>query len=264
MVAIIIPLYKEHPSAYDIVSLEQCFKVLSQFPIICIKPESMSLKSYSYEFSKVISFEDSYFQNIASYNKLMMSSSFYELFLEYKYILIHQTDAFVFKNTLLDWCKKNYDYIGAPWLRNRLYPDLVKDIKESIKGYIHRGLNKKQVGADLPTLLQMENQVGNGGLSLRKTAKFYKICRKSPKEIDLYLSRNEHFFNEDVFWSIEVNRFWHRLKIPSYKKAVFFSIENNPQVAMILTEGELPFGCHAWDRNSEFFRSILAAYGYSI
>src|SRR3546814_12069713 len=66
----------------------------------------------------VCSFDDGYFKDISSYNSLMMSSAFYQSFLEYKYILIHQTDAFVFNNELKEWCEKDFDYIGDPWLRN--------------------------------------------------------------------------------------------------------------------------------------------------
>ena len=31
-------------------------------------------------------------------------------------MLIYQLDAYVFKDELLNWANKGYDYIGAPWL----------------------------------------------------------------------------------------------------------------------------------------------------
>ena len=31
-------------------------------------------------------------------------------------MLIHQLDAFVFEDKLMDWVKRGFDYIGAPWL----------------------------------------------------------------------------------------------------------------------------------------------------
>ncbi len=260
--AVVVPLYKEQPNEYDNISLTQCFNVLSDFPIIALKPKSLDLEHYLYPFSDVYSFDDDYFKDIASYNSLMMSSILYQSFLEYEYILIYQTDAFVFKNELKKWCEKKYDYIGAPWLRNKVYPDWIKSSKEYFRGSIHRLLNIKQGG--LPSLPQFENRVGNGGFSLRKTSQFYSLCKVCDNAIATYLSRNEKHFNEDVFWSVEVNRYKRRLKIPSYKKAVFFAFESHPEVAMELTEGELPLGCHAWDENLDFFRPIFHRYGYDI
>ena len=264
MVAVIIPLYKEHPSRFDLISIKQCLSILFDYPIIVIKPKSLSLKQYPFVFTEVLSLDDDIFKDIASYNKLMMSVSFYELFLKYEYILIHQTDAFVFRDELNAWCEKKYDYIGAPWLYQGLYPDFIKKAKEELKGYLSRTLNEKQEGTDLPSLRQLEKRVGNGGLSLRKISKFFELCKENVKVINTYLGRSEHVFNEDVFWSIEINRRKTQLKIPSYRKAAYFSIESYPEAAMVLTKGQLPFGCHAWDKNIDFYRSIFATYGYSI
>ena len=61
-------------------------------------------------------FNEIFFANMSGYNHLMLDTDFYNRFRDYKYILIHQTDAFLFKPDLLYWCNKNYDYIGAPWL----------------------------------------------------------------------------------------------------------------------------------------------------
>lgn len=42
-------------------------------------------------------------------------------------------------------------------------------------------------------------------------------------EIDCYLSHPEaDFYNEDIFWSLEVNRKKERLKIPDWKEALRF------------------------------------------
>ena len=49
---------------------------------------------------------------------LMLSPFFYESFLDFKYVLIHQLDVFIFKDELNYWCNQNYDYIGAPWFKD--------------------------------------------------------------------------------------------------------------------------------------------------
>ena len=32
-------------------------------------------------------------------------------------LLIYQTFLGIVRDELLDWCNKNYDYIGAPWVK---------------------------------------------------------------------------------------------------------------------------------------------------
>ena len=55
------------------------------------------------------------FVDRVAYNRLMMSEQFYRAFEGYEYILIYQLDCLVFSNALEEWCRKGYDYIGAPW-----------------------------------------------------------------------------------------------------------------------------------------------------
>lgn len=251
MVAVIIPLYKESPSGYDLISLTQCFKVLSNFTIIAVKPQGLNLKNYPFPFTEVISFEDKSFSSIASYNRLLMSAEFYKRFIEYKYILIHQTDAFVFTNELEEWCLKGYDYIGAPWLVEK------ESVKRKIKRVFYQLMNKQK-------LYLLDNKVGNGGFSLRRTAVFANYCREMSVEIERYLSQEGSIFNEDVFWSLEVNRKGGSLRIPNFTEAVFFSMENQIPYSMLLRRNSLPFGCHAWEKNVEFYHPIFHQYGYEI
>lgn len=264
MVAVVVPLYREYPTEYDLISLNQCFRILKDYPIIVVKPESLNTDNYPFRFSETITFDNRYFDSISSYNELMMSDIFYEKFLSYSYILLHQTDAFVFRDELQDWCAKGYDYIGAPWLRWALYPDVVKKRKEEIKGFFHRFFNLKEPNSDVPSRRQLENRVGNGGLSLRRSEKFYRICKESKRQIQRFLDRDEPEFNEDVFWSIEVNRRRNRLRIPGYKEAVKFSFESQVETAIRLTHGQLPFGCHAWEKNLNFFRPYFEKHGFKI
>ena len=70
-----------------------------------------------------------------------MNYDFYNGFRKYKFMLVHQLDAYVFKDDLLYWTKQGYDYIGAPWF----------------EGMDNAGTNASL----LP-------EIGNGGFSLRK------------------------------------------------------------------------------------------------
>jgi len=249
---------------HEKISLRQCLNILSEHDIIVVKPKSLELCNYEVDFDKVVSFDDMYFKDIQGYNRLMLSASFYETFIDYAYILIYQLDAFVFKDDLLEWCDKGFDYIGAPWLRYTKYPDKFKELKNKSLRYLNIKLNLKQSKTGFPTALQFENKVGNGGFSLRRTSKFLEICIKEQPTIDFYNSKDEHYYNEDVFFSIEVNRKGKQLNIPDYKQAAHFAIENNYKHGFQITQGALPFGCHAWDRYLEFWQPIFIRYGVVI
>jgi hypothetical protein len=48
----------------------------------------------------------------------MLSIDFYKRFRDYKFILIYQLDAYVFRDELEYWCEQDYDFIGAPLIEN--------------------------------------------------------------------------------------------------------------------------------------------------
>ncbi|MBD1392884.1 DUF5672 family protein [Mucilaginibacter glaciei] len=263
-VVVIIPFYKGNLSASELVALQQCVNMLSDFPLIAIKPQELTLPREVSQLgiTKSVSFDDHFFASISGYNALMLSDVFYKTFLDYEFMLIHQLDAFIFKNELSYWCNKGFDYIGAPWLREFPYIDFIKGIKSQILQKTHIRTNKLKDG--LPSPLQFENRVGNGGLSLRRTKKFYDIALNMQPRMHDYLNRTEHQYNEDAFWSIEVNRKNKVLKIPSLKTGLKFSMELFPERAFQLNHNELPFGCHAWDKYPDFWRPVFNDYGYNI
>ncbi|MGX5688865.1 DUF5672 family protein [Arcticibacter tournemirensis] len=263
-VAVIIPIYKNSLSSTESIALQQCFRILGSYPIIFIKPRSLTLPNLSPSSYSVVSFDEDYFKDIQGYNRLMLSSSFYETFLDYKYILIYQLDAFVFKDELEMWCDRHFDYIGAPWLYSIDYPNFAMKVVSELEVYIHRRYNFKQKGTNLPTYKQQENQVGNGGFSLRNVEKLYQITQNNADLINFYNNQESQYFNEDNFLCIEVNRRRKVLNIPSYNVAVKFSIEHAPERGFRLNNNQLPFGCHAWDRALEFWRPHIRAFGYDI
>ncbi|MDE6567746.1 MAG: hypothetical protein K2K70_08460 [Lachnospiraceae bacterium] len=166
-----------------------------------------------------------FFDGIAGYNQLMMLKEFYKRFELYKYILIYQLDAFVFSDQLLHFCKLEYDYIGAPWLRGHRYIN---------------GLERKYL------------YVGNGGFSLRKVHAFCRILdNESVRDISE---------PEDVFWASRKG-----LKIAPVEVAVSFSFEEQVKKSFELNHRRLPFGCHAWFKfDFKFFRPYMQQYGYAL
>jgi len=263
-VAVVIPFYKDTLSAYEKISLHQCFKVLANYAIIAISPVNLTLPAAvtAYPFTGSFTFDDVYFKDIRGYNRLMLSDAFYKRFLDYEYILIYQLDAFIFKDELTYWCNQRWDYIGAPWIKANPYPDIFKAIKTKIKNYRDTRYNLYEDG--VPSDNQFSYKVGNGGFSLRRTRKFYDICISQHELIEHYTAQNSHYFNEDVFWSIEVNRKQKKLRIPGYKRALKFAFEFFPYRALAINNNQLPFGCHAWDLSIDFWKPIFKEHGYDI
>lgn len=244
LVKVIIPIYKNLLSEDEQLSLDRCFQVLHRYDICFVIPEGLDTTSIEMRYGKrkVYEFNKSYFEGLKGYNQLMLSSEFYEAFLDTQYILIHQTDVFVFRDELEQWCNHGFDYIGAPWIPKRKYSRWYYHLFFGLK----KGYNRLFKASDYTDLFY---KVGNGGFSLRKVVPFFEIAKDDRKTIEKYITQcNRNRFNEDVFWGIEVNRKEHRLRIPSWREAIAFAFDKLPEEAYQIHGHQLPFGCHGWNK----------------
>jgi len=249
-VLILLPVYKDSLSLIELVSLARCMEILGRHEICVVAPENLDLPS-EVSSLRCERFNTHYFSGTEAYNSLMLSTGFYKRFLEYEYLLIHQLDVFIFKDTLLEWCSKSYSYVGAPWEQGSWWNE--KDIRQGLPFWI-----RSRLFSFLPPL---ESQVGNGGLSLRKTKHMYYAAKLLKRTLKAWGGRNE-----DSFFSIAVPEcwWWSAYSTPSAKQARNFSIEENPSDSVDLLNGELPLGCHAWDKHEpEFWHPIFENFGYS-
>ncbi len=231
LAAIVIPFYKNKLSASEKISLDQCKKILTNYPIYFALPKSIK-PDYLTEDDKVVYFNDLCFSSIAEYNRLVSSVEFYEHFLDYEYLLFHQLDAYIFKDQLTDWCAKGYDYIGAPKLKLKHFKQ-----KSPFQWLIFD-----------PILF-------NGGLSLRRIKPIIRYLR-----IYHWLYPNWPG-NEDMLFSCFSKRIFplrFLLKLPPWKEGIAFAIEKNPQISFHLLGDSLPFGCHAWEKyNPKFWQKFI-------
>lgn len=231
-VAVVIPVYKTNLSSKEEISLRQCIQVLGNHPIRFVAPLSLDLAFLNPWIGQVesIQFDDAYFKSPKTYNKLLTSPEFYEKLVDFEYILIYQLDAYVFEDSLLEWCDKGYDYIGAPKLKK------------------HHLANEYSCQ---PVLL-------NGGLSLRKVKPLLRYIR-------IYqIFFKDWLANEDAMFSFAQRRaypFRFLLKLPAWKEALAFAIEQNPETSYDIL-GKLPFGCHAWERYQPKFWSQYIPTNY--
>jgi hypothetical protein len=244
LVKTVIPVYKKELDLYERTSLEQCCKVLSAYPLVFVKPQSLDIANLKKDYPQIAeeNFADSYFESIAGYNRLMTSPEFYARFAGCRYILIYQLDAFVFRDELKQWCEKDYDYLGAPWpLKPKYYAfhmRLFLTVKAAACRIQGRTFRMAVVG----------NKTGNGGFSLRKVSSHHEVTVKKKDTIDYYLKQSGMYseFNEDVFWGTQNPEF----TCPSFKEALTFSIDEYPELCFRKNHQKLPFGCHGWSKSS--------------
>lgn len=238
-IAVIIPIYRDFLNEYDRISLDRTCRILSSHDLVVVHPEGMDTSGITkdYPLLKFKSFPKAFFDGIMGYNRMMLSPDFYSAFLDYEYMLICQTDAYIFRDELEEWCQKGYDYIGAPWLKRPIYDFPVMKLFMAISLWYKRlrRVKSKQ---------ELYNKIGNGGLSLRKVSSFYQTTVEKADLIATYLNREKkhHLFNEDVFWATEPENF----RYPSVQEALLFSFDKYPDLCYKLTAGRLPMGCHAW------------------
>lgn len=239
-VAIIIPVYKPDLTAAERCSLGQCLQILPNYPIVFIGPKDLNTSTFEKLCEgkvvfRFINFADNYFQTIAGYNRLMLSPAFYRKFLKYKFILIHQLDAYVFKDELDFWCSKNYDYIGAPNVPHQNGSGEIRFLKTY--GRLINLVNKL-----LGTNLKIKN-VGNGGFSLRKTNSCYWLLKILKKKATSWGSNNE-----DGFFKYWGNLLCPIFNLPPDAVALRFAIEESPTKSLDALKNHLPFGCHAFEK----------------
>ena len=268
---VVIPIYKNVPARGECASIRQTFRVLGRHDIVFVTYSGCRLDAYreiveaEHGTLRTELFDKGYFDSTAHYSDLCFSEEFYMRFKQYEYMLICQTDAWVFRDELDYWCSQGYDYIGAP---------------------IYFPYNEKRFTG-------IFFGVGNGGFCLRKIAHCLRIVKHDRNKTLLkpkalvrmywyYFLYNESFtrnifrrlalvgkllakcagfgntagffirghINEDMLFGTWAAQSWglENCRIPDELTAARFAMEvNAPQLYKRLN-GQLPFGCHAFEK----------------
>jgi hypothetical protein len=264
LVAIVVPLSLQNQfSEAEIVSISHLLHYLKKYDKFFIAPPGSTISHPAF---KKKYFDLKYFGSAEAHSKLLLSTIFYETFIEYEYILIYHLDALVFSDELSDWCRKGYDYIAAPWIKHEDAPY-----------------------AGLP---EFEGKTGNGGFSLRRVESFLKVLNSSkyftdpdkywrrfcknksafkqfinlPRKYLMYLPQINNVKKEikregiieDMFWSNRGSHYYPGFNIAPMNEALKFSFECVPRYCYEQNNYELPFGCHAWEKyDKEFWMPYL-------
>ena len=272
-VIVAIPLYRETMSENEELSFRRAVSVLGEnHPVAAFAPEGMDLSLYTGIFPQLIAerFPAHFFHSVKDYSRLLLSEEFYKRFSSYEWLLVCQLDAWVFRDGLSGWCRKEYDFIGAP------IPATWEPDREG----------------RFPVI------VGNGGFSLRRVSAFLKVLREggapmfSRKRLRGYIShhlREGHFFRafvpllrlmgignsrrrcldilrkqgacEDMAYTAIAES--GGLRVPSSAEAARFALDGE-YLHLFWEPGKsvIPVGLHAWHR--EEGRQFLKQLGEKI
>lgn len=118
LVKVIIPIYKPQLKDYERAALDNNLRLLEGFPVTFLKPEHTDMTELHEQYPAVgmQSVSDEWLgtkKGIQGYNEMMMSEKFYEIFSDYEYILICHVDAWLFRNELVEWCRKRLRPCGG-------------------------------------------------------------------------------------------------------------------------------------------------------
>lgn len=264
-VVVVIPIHSQNPSDLELISFQQCFKVLHKHDIKVIAPEGLSLVEYR----KVVKdfdviFIDKIWQSsIEMYNKLKVSQFFYHLFMNYQYLLTYELDAFVFKDDLLFWCNKGYDFIGAPWFVGYNKPtDEFLGVGNS--GFSLRNINSFKRAIRQIYLRESSNYLfGTSNKFLMKMSVVLTFFLRFIGENDT-IQKASHI-NEDLFVSKVMSKKVKGFNLAPIEEARQFSFEVNPRLLYGMNGNKLPMGCHAWwQYDLNFWKPFITKFGYEI
>lgn len=239
-VIIAIPVYRDLREE-EIIALSNNLSVLRQYPVVLVKPKGLNTKDLRKKYPQIgeIEVSDDWLgtkNGILGYNEMMTSPVFYSLFSDYEYLLICQTDVWIFRDDLMKWIDMGIDLVGAPWPNRNMY--LHFPMKQDLQ------LKVKLKPANKNLHCQMFGRIGNGGFCLRKVELFKNLCIKYEQEIQLYNSLEDPLHNEDIFWALVPTE----LKLPTIEQAANFAFDRKLELCYKINNYTLPMAAHGYDR----------------
>ena len=267
LVAVVTPVVQFPLSAEQEISLRHLREHLGRFDRYIIGQQTLPKELSDFALRK---FPVRYFVGLYSYNRLLMTEEFYKAFEEYEYILIYQLDCLVFDGKLEEWCRREWDYVGAPWPKDR------EDPTQGFSGVGNGGLSLRRVKSALAVLRSnhlVEDPKLRGSEQGPRSKLIYNRLSAAPQLKRVFagaktmlhrhgyhnnvrwLARQlaDNQYHEDYFWAFKAARFVSSFRIPEPCEALEFSFEMAPRYCFEANSGRLPFGCHAWSKYDRGF-----------
>ncbi len=218
--SVCIPIYKSDLNEYEIISIKSHIFKLKAHDIFLLVPKSkknkiiLSLRNNNIpdKLYNIHEVEDYCLERYENYNYLLLSPSFYKFYKSYSHILIAQIDAYTFSDRLIEWCKCELDYLGAPcyefdryWTNNLIFCGVGGFSLRSIENTL-KVLEKNPIifkFYDLKKYLKKSNLKGKIVLFFKYI--ITKILRKDRLKRDIKIHRYTSIFrnlfiflNEDI------------------------------------------------------------------
>jgi len=251
--SIAVPVYRTNLDEREEVSLQSIFRKLGGHHVVLARPEGLDTEALErrFPFREVATFDPAFFASARGYNRLMLSSAFYEAFARSEYVLVCQLDVFVFRDDLARWVDRGYDYVGAPWVSKTALGDPVHWARMRMRGLLPGRRDRYHS-------FELRNRVGNGGFSLRSVASHRRVVAGMASIIEAYLQKHLH---EDVFWSLEPPRRDPGWRTPGLEEVLSFAWDINPSRLYRMSGGRLPMAAHGWfrPRRADFWSAHVAA-----
>lgn len=230
-IAVVIPVYKRSFDQIEERNVTHNLRLLGKLPVFWVTKETLDVSYYRKRYPGLpfVRYPDRFFDGLKGYNKLMLSEQFYMKFQEYRFIFICQPDVLLLKGgeALEPFLTMPYDYIGAPWLP-----------KDHITVLPDRNKIQKLINLFLP---KYDVEVGNGGLSLRRTERTLSLLRKWRRFVRIW----PHY--EDYFFAYMGRYRDLNYRIAPVETAMQFSLESRSR-ELIESGAASPVGVHAYQK----------------
>jgi len=261
LVAVVVPLSNRKELTLDEnISLKHLHHFLGKYDKFFVMPQSLDFGIPGFGIKR---FDDKkYFGSIKAHRDLLFSPKFYEAFRKYKYILMYHLDSLVFSDQLEEWCARDFDFIGPPWIKHEDAPYAGNPIYEGkvgnsgfalmkIESYLKVLYSKKyfvepkehwkKYYADKPTYEQLINFP-------KRIIKYLKVFNNVRCEISSYKN-----LSVEPFWVERATHYYPEFKVASVEEALPFAFECVPRYCFKKNNHTLPFGCHAWQKYDRAF-----------
>ncbi len=265
-VAIMVPLSNRGTfTADEEISLRHLRYYLGAYDRFAVVPQSLKIELPDFA---LLRFEDQYFGSAANHNRLLVSPNFYRAFADYEFLLTYHLDALVFSDKLQYWCDVGYDFIGPPWVSHADAPYRGKPLYEGKVG--NGGFSLKRVAAFLDVLEARVPAIIPGEfLRQQWGSKDWRRRLKALREYALLHSAEYNNVrwelrrfrgNEDAFWANRAAHYYPGFRVAPVEDALRFAFECVPSYCFELSNRQLPFGCHAWQKyDRKFWEPYLLA-----
>ena len=261
-VAIVIPMSsRTELTDEERISMRQLLHHLGPYDKFMLIPEGVEMK---FDGFRNIAFPKRFFGSAANHGKLLGTRAFYRAFLDYEFVFFYHLDSLVFSDRIDEWCSKDIDYIGPPWIKCDDSPWVDRPrvgnggftllrVEAALRALTGRYLAKPSAyWFDLFTAYSPAWLIGAMECVERVAPWFWPVARLMREWREVH-NPTKHNRNNDIFWSDEAVRFDPDFKVATLEEGLRFAFEVSPRTCFEMNGRKMPFGCHAWGRYDRAF-----------